>query len=219
MDADWLLWQIADSAFPTGSFAHSGGLEAAWQAGEVTDEVTMRAFLRGSILQAGYTGLPLLNAAHQQPARLAALDALCHVFLTNAVANSASRIQGRALISTCSRIWPSERLDSLAAASRWLHAHVAPIAGATFRALDVPLAQAQRLFLYQALRGVIAAAVRLGIIGSYRAQRLQFECGSDLDWVVARCERLDEHDLAQPAPLIDLWQSAHDRLYSRLFQS
>ena len=26
-------------------------------------------------------------------------------------------------------------------------------------------------------------------------------------------------DLEQTAPLIDLWQSAHDRLYSRLFQS
>jgi urease accessory protein len=219
MSTDWLLWQIADSAFPTGSFAHSGGLEAAWQAGEVTDEITMRTFLRGSILQAGYTGLPVLNAAHQQPARLAALDTLCHVFLTNAVANHASRIQGRALLSTCSRIWRSQRLDALVSACRPLHAHVAPVAGATFRALDVPLAQAQRLFVYQTVRGVIAAAVRLGIIGSYQAQRLQFECGTDLDFVVARCERLDEHDLAQPAPLIDLWQSAHDRLYSRLFQS
>ena len=26
----WLVWQIADSGFPTGGFAHSGGLEAAW---------------------------------------------------------------------------------------------------------------------------------------------------------------------------------------------
>jgi urease accessory protein len=34
-DEDWLLWQLADSAFPTGGFAHSGGLEAAWQHGEI----------------------------------------------------------------------------------------------------------------------------------------------------------------------------------------
>ena len=36
-DNQWLLWQLADSAFPTGGFAHSGGLEAAWQNGEVSN--------------------------------------------------------------------------------------------------------------------------------------------------------------------------------------
>ena len=32
---EWVLWQLLDSAYPTGGFAHSGGLEAAWQHGEV----------------------------------------------------------------------------------------------------------------------------------------------------------------------------------------
>ncbi|MDB5296990.1 MAG: putative urease accessory protein UreF, partial [Phycisphaerales bacterium] len=35
--ADWLLWQLVDSAFPTGGFAHSGGVEAAWQHGRLRD--------------------------------------------------------------------------------------------------------------------------------------------------------------------------------------
>ena len=29
----WRLWQLVDSSFPTGAFAHSGGLEAASHAG------------------------------------------------------------------------------------------------------------------------------------------------------------------------------------------
>src|SRR5919204_2289710 len=108
--SDWMVWQVIDSAFPTGGFAHSGGLEAAWQAREVTDAGTLRGFLRGSILQAGHGGLPVLNAAHKVPDAIEALDLLCHAFLTNAVANRASRIQGRALLSTCRRIWPSDTL-------------------------------------------------------------------------------------------------------------
>jgi urease accessory protein len=73
--------------------------------------------------------------------------------------------------------------------------------------------------LYGTARGVLTAAVRLGIAGSYEAQRLQHACAPELEAVAARCQALTPEDLAQTAPLIDLWQSAHDRLYSRLFQS
>jgi urease accessory protein UreF len=37
--------------------------------------------------------------------------------------------------------------------------------------------------------------------------------------VLGRCRAFRVDDLGQPAPLIELWQGAHDRLYSRLFQS
>jgi urease accessory protein UreF len=37
--------------------------------------------------------------------------------------------------------------------------------------------------------------------------------------VLARCANLAETDAAQTAPLIDIRQGTHDRLYSRLFQS
>ncbi len=73
--------------------------------------------------------------------------------------------------------------------------------------------------LHLAVRGVLAAAVRLGVAGSYEAQRMQADSAPELDAVLARCARLDERDLAQPTPIVDILQSAHDRLYSRLFQS
>ena len=47
--SDWLAWQVVDSAFPTGAFAHSWGLEAAWQQGEVEDVAALRRFLDASI--------------------------------------------------------------------------------------------------------------------------------------------------------------------------
>src|SRR5689334_12048044 len=100
-----MVLQVADSAFPSGGFAHSWGLEAAWQTGEVPDVDALRAFLHDAIVQAGHGGLPLMTAVHRAPGRLRELDALCDAFLTTTVANRASRVQGRAVLSTCGRIW------------------------------------------------------------------------------------------------------------------
>ena len=66
---------------------------------------------------------------------------------------------------------------------------------------------------------MLAAAVRLGIAGSYEAQQLQASCGPWLDELLRRAASLDLNDLAQTAPIADLLQARHDRLYSRLFQS
>ncbi len=219
MNHPWLLWQLADSAFPTGGFAHSSGLEAAWQCGEVRDRDGFRRFLHDSIRQAGRSALPLVTAAHREPMRFSALDAMADAYLTNAVANRASRVQGRAFASTCARVWPEPEVIALDGRIRDGCGHLGPVAGAVWRALDVPLDAAQRLFLYQTARGITAAAVRLGIVGSYEAQRLQAECAPVLDDVEARCAALDDRHLAQTAPILDILQSSHDRLYSRLFQS
>src|SRR5438552_17640276 len=105
--SEWLTWQVVDSAFPTGAFAHSWGLEAAWQQGEVNDLDALRAFLEASIQQAGYASLPLVNDAYRSPEQLAARDALAEAFLLNTVTNRASRSHARTLLATAGRIWPA----------------------------------------------------------------------------------------------------------------
>ena len=217
--SDWVIWQLADSAFPTGGFAHSWGLEAAWHAGEIEGVDAVRRFVADAAWQAGRGGLPLVTSAHRSPSRLDELDALADAFLTNPVANRASRVQGRSFLATCARLWPSGALTALASAPDTRHGHCAPTVGAVLRCLDVPLDAAQRLFVYNTVRGVLAASVRLGIAGSYQAQRLQFESSPLMDRVLESCAGLEAGRLAQTAPLTDLFQASHDRLYSRLFQS
>ena len=238
---DVLIWQLVDSAFPTGAFAHSLGLEAAWQHGEVANRDDLRRFVEATILQAASGALPLVNAAWREPDRLDAWDALADVFLGNAVANRASRQQGRTLVASAARIFASSRLDALSALAvstpnsqsptskaiptpnsqtpPQLCAHVAPLTGAVFAALQVPLETTQRIVLFTAARSVLSAAVRLGVTGSYDAQRLQAECAAWSAAVQARYGGVGPDDLAQTAPVIDTLHGAHDRLYSRLFLS
>jgi urease accessory protein len=239
---DLLIWQLVDSAFPTGAFAHSLGLESAWHHGELSTREDLRRFVEATILQAGSGALPLVNAAYREPARLTEWDALNDAFLGNAVANRASRQQGRTLIASAARIWTLPALEALSARAATtsnfqspttkalpnansqtpmpgLCAHVAPLTGAVFAALGVSLETTQRVVLFTAGRSVLSAAVRLGVTGSYEAQRLQAECAAWSATVQARYAAAGPDDLAQTAPIIDILQGAHDRLYSRLFQS
>lgn len=210
--SDWLVWQLVDSAFPAGGFAHSFGLEAAYQQGEV-NAASLPSFVRDAIAQAGHSGLPFVLAAHDDPGSLGLLDGRCDAFLRNPVANRASRVQGRAWAGTVSRSFPGVDAPSSG------HRHFAPIFGATLHTLGIERREAARMFLFATARGTLSAAVRLGITGTNDAQRILSERAADLDRMIERCGDLAIDDAAQTSPLIDLWQAAHDRLYSRLFQS
>jgi urease accessory protein len=208
----WLVWQLVDSAFPAGGFAHSFGLEAAWQQGEV-DRASLPAFVRDAVTQAGYGGLPFVIAAYDAASSLAGIDEQCDAFLRNPVANRASRVQGRAWTGAVARSFPA--VDVQAVGFR----HFAPVFGATLRALGVERDEAARMFLFGTARGTLSAAVRLGIVGTNEGQRVLAGCGEHLDRIIRQCGDLAIDDAAQTSPLIDLWQASHDRLYSRLFQS
>jgi urease accessory protein len=212
---------LVDSGFPAGGFTHSGGLEAGVHQGQVTDAAGVCAFARQAIAQAGRCALPLVTAAHRSAAELADLDELCDAFLINPIANRASRAQGRALLTSSARSFPDRDITPLETRVRreQLCGHYSPVFGAVLNVLGADLLETQRLFLFLTGRCVASAAVRLGLVGAYDAQQLQTILSSDIDGVVAKCGRLQPLDISQTAPLIELCQSTHDRLYSRLFQS
>lgn len=210
--ANLTLLQLADSGFPTGGFAHSNGLEAAWQSGEVED---LQAWIRQSVWQSGYSGLPFVGASFDAPGRLRELDGKCDVFLNNPVAKRASKLQGQAFLAACAAAFGDRRLVMAARKP----VHQAPAMGFASAVVALSRDEALGLYLYTSLRGTLSAAVRLGACGPLEAQRLLGACGPLVREVGRRCARLNEEEAALTAPLHDLIQSAQDRLYSRLFQS
>ena len=255
---DWLLWQLADSAFPAGGFAHSNGLEAAWQQGELQDPAELTAFIEASLSQLGHAALPFMNEAmravigdcgwlakagppcvrnsgfswaqsattddvpyNQKPMAVIELDCLCDSFITNHVANRASRLQGQAMLASAQRIFalPNLRPVRQPTAETLTCRHLAPVFGVIAGALGLRRLTASRLFFFIHLRGLIAAAVRLGIVGPLQGQALQRSLTPCAEDVMLRCQNLSLDEIVQTSPLLELWQANQDRLYSRLFQS
>ena len=218
---DMLALQLADSAFPSGSFAHSGGIEAAYKWGELRSEESLKSYLETSIRQAPFGTLPFLVAAYRKTDSFADLDQLCSAVLSNHVARRSSSKQGRALLATAARIFNSAAIRQLQQQTKDqdLPTHLAPVFGALTFYLGIPLDKSLQVFFYTLLRDLVSAAIRLNIIGPHAGQRLLVELSPELELAIERSVELELADIAQTAPLVEILQVNHDRLYSRLFQS
>jgi urease accessory protein len=213
--ADWMILQLADSAFPAGGFAHSGGLESAWQLGAIRDAGSLAPYLDAQILQISRGLLPFVKAAHVKPQQLVSIDATCHAYVNNPVTRRASIAQGQAFALATAKAFGGEECLKLAALvrRREIYGHWSPIFGALMAALQLSDDATTRLFLFVNVRGLISAAVRLGIVGPLEGQAIQFAALRRADICAIDTEP------AQASPILDLWQGVQDRLYSRLFQS
>jgi urease accessory protein len=219
--SDWLIWQLADSAFPSGGFAHSGGLEAAWQYERVKAGESLHQWMRCQLHQVAHASAPFVASAHRHIEKFADWDTAADVFLSNHVANRASRAQGQALAMSLSRIFPQPVLTKLAAQIRAaeVFGHLAPTYGFICSEMGIALEQAVRLYLFLSLRGMISAAVRLGIAGPLEGQALQARLIPFAEGLIRPAVESSAENVVQTAPLLELLQGGQDRLYSRLFQS
>ncbi len=190
-------------------------MEAAWQHGEIREVAELTSFLEASLWQTACGMIPFLAVAHEAPERLEEWNRRCDVFLSNHVANRASRLQGRAFLNSAARIFGS----AMAVAPSYDGSHFAPSFGAAARSLGVSSEMTAELFLFQCLRGLVAAAIRLGIAGPMEAQAAQHRLAPRAREMLLLTQDLNVNDAANTAPLLDIWQGNQDRLYSRLFQT
>ena len=107
--------------------------------------------------------LPFMTAVYDDSATFSENCDYADNFLSNHVANRASRLQGRAFFASAIRIFGEAKFNSTSCASICPdRGHLAPVFGLVVHNLNLKREAAIRLFLFWHLRGWLASAVRLG---------------------------------------------------------
>jgi urease accessory protein len=169
--------RFADSAFPSGGFAFSSGLEGAQRDGWVQDEQDVAAFAEEQLVGRWHQcDRVLMRLAWGQPAPVAA-DELAETVGTMSVLREASRRAGAAALTTFAALIDGETTTAVADYRTRVLTGTAPghlpIAQAIcLRAAGLTLKTAEAVAAWQVLSGATGAAVRLGICGHLGAQRI-----------------------------------------------
>lgn len=157
------LQMLADGRLPTGGHAHSAGLEAAVEIGDVGDAATLDRYLRARLATTGLVdasfaaaGCAAITVGDRD--RLVLLDLEYAARTPSPYLREVSRRLGRQLLRTALRMWPGEPLSLLTELSATHHPIVL---GGAVAAVGGSPGDATALAMHHLAGSVSGAAVRL----------------------------------------------------------
>ena len=212
--------QFSDSAFPSGGFAFSWGLEGL-QADGLAGSAEDVAEIAAEQLRQRWATMDkiLLARAHAAsgPDELAGIDVAAEVACTSGQLRSGSRRAGRALIGMAARLgYPGALSYRAVVTADERLGHLPVVQGLVFREAGLDGPTAQVLSAWSLLNGLTSAAIRLGLIGHVDAQHLMITLRPVVAAVVD-----GETDLGCPlssfTPLLDIAVSRRDSRDLNLF--
>lgn len=168
--------QHADSAFPSGSFAFSNGIEGMAALSEDFGAKglarTVETILRHRWAESDRVALVLSHRADGDLVALARIDAAVEASCLPEPMRTGSRRNGGAMLAAHARIGTPGAVE-LGAASREgrMLGHLAVVQGALWHRLGLDETAVTEIAGYQTAAGLVAAAVRLGQVGAIEAQR------------------------------------------------
>lgn len=166
------MMQTGDSAFPSGAFAFSNGLETLLVEGVVPGRMDLPTVLMEQIGPRWLSFDRAFLHAAMGAADTAEIDRDCHVRQGVPELAAASQRMGRALLTSHARIATPGAAEYLARPREVAPGHAPVVQGLVGRGLGLAPAEAEAAAFHGLLSGFAAAAVRLGRLGALNAQRL-----------------------------------------------
>ena len=225
----WLpaLLQTSDSFYPTGSYAHSFGLEGLAQAGVIRDRATLREYLLRSVLPSlRQTELPLaahawLALGHEDWTRVEALCRLASALKAPRELRAAAENIGRQRAELAALLHPhplAQEYLRRAQAQSW------PFSSAVSSALEGRVLGAPQVAVlsgvyYASVASLLSAAMKMLRLGQNAAQSLLTEALATAPAIVAAAERVPFDEIGWFNPWLDIAAARHETADARMFIS
>ena len=217
----WRLLQTTDSLFPTGAFAHSGGLEGLTGEGILkTAEDAERAI--GEMLLSSFArvDLPACGLAHRSalsgdvPA-LVDLDRRVDSLKAPREARESSQSLGRRRLRVVQSL---EEFRRRVEEDRTF-GHQAIVTGMHGALEGISREETMLAFAYGTAAGLVSSAMKLLPLGQTRAQALLSRLGESMAETARAADGLGAEDLGGFLPLLDIASMRHEVARTRLFIS
>ncbi len=217
------LLQISDTAFPTGSFSHSMGLEAFAEAGELTSAEDLKGLVGLHLDSLATSDCVALRASYDAEfEELLWLDRLLAATKSARELRVASASTGkRFLLSVAALGVEDARLDGLISATRAgeTPGNLAVGYGVVGPALGLDLKDVLPAYLYASAASLVAAGQKLIPLGGSAAQRVLFDLQEEIMRVAEKSKAVVPEEMYAFAPTIDVRSMLHERQRTRLYMS
>jgi urease accessory protein len=227
--AAWIcgLLQAGDSFYPTGSYAHSFGLEGLVQESVVRDRDSLRLYISQSVLPSlRHLDLPLTAQAWRAFKaadwdRIGELSVLSSALKTSREARMATDNIGRQraeLAATLRESFLAQEYVKRAQAAGWPYS-TALSAALEGWVLGAPLSAVLAGVYYSSVAGLLAAAMKVLRLGQNAAQTLLTEALASAPDLISAAESTPIEEIGWFNPWLDIAAARHETANARMFIS
>lgn len=221
------LIQIHDSAFPTGSFAHSFGIETYIQEDILRDESDLIKFLEMYIrynlasADAIFVKTAYYLAQQQDNTSLIHIENICHGIKLSPETRKASAMMGRQFLHTVRSLNDNELImlwyEKLK--NKEIKGHYSIVYGIYAAIIGADVKMALEMFLYSSVTALVQNAVRAVPLGQMSGVKTVFTLLPVIQETARQVMTLNLNDLDNNSIALEIASMKHEFLHSRLFIS